>query len=87
MAIGFKPAPPEQQPEDTLLWELVKDTRRLVCYTRKIDAFDAIELRYEIDGRFLQSQMYRAAAECARTKGDAEAKRQECIAMGWAEAE
>lgn len=53
--------PPERQPEYTMIWELVKGSRRLVCYIRKIDAFDALELRYEIDGRFIESRMYRGA--------------------------
>ena len=44
-----------------------------------------MELRYEINGRCLQSQMYRTAVECAGMKGDAEQKRQESIAMGWSE--
>lgn len=40
------------------------------------------ELRYEVDGRFLESRRYRGA-ECARMKPDAEQKKQESIAMRW----
>ena len=86
MAIGFKPSPPERQPEEITLWTLAKETRRLTAYVHKIDAFDALELRYEIDGRLLESRMCRGA-ECARMKDDAETKRQESIAMGWSEPE
>ena len=45
MAVGFKPMPKERQPDDTVVWELVKGARRLLCYVRKIDTFDALELR------------------------------------------
>ena len=43
MAVGFKPMPPEQQPDDTVPWTMAKDTRRLTAIVQKIDAFDALE--------------------------------------------
>jgi hypothetical protein len=49
---------------------MAKGARRLTAVVRKIDAFDALELRYAMDGRFLESQMYRGE-EIAKLKPDA----------------
>lgn len=86
MAVGFRKKPPEPSPEDTVLWTMAKDARRLTATVRKIDAFDALELRFSMDGRFLESRMYRGA-EIANLKPDAEAKREELRALGRQEAE
>jgi len=47
--------------------------------------FDALELRFDINGRLLHSQLYRGAA-LAHIKPDSEAKREELGAMGWSDA-
>src|SRR4029453_18632905 len=45
MAIGLKPTPKERQPTDMVLWELVKDTRRLVfCVILRADLFQVDQM-------------------------------------------
>ena len=51
-----------------------KGDRRLTAVCRSIPMFDALELRFDINGRLLHSQLYRGAA-LANIKPDADAKR------------
>jgi hypothetical protein len=67
------------------MWVMTKDARRLTAVLRKIDAFDALELRFDIDGRFLESRMYRGVA-FANLKPDADAKREDLKTRGWTQA-
>jgi hypothetical protein len=45
-----KPETPENH-NDAVIWTLVKGPRRMRAVARTIDAFDALELRYDINDR------------------------------------
>jgi hypothetical protein len=80
----FKLRPPERQPDDRLLWQLKKDSRIAVAYVRALPDWEAIELRYDMDGRFLRGELYRGE-RIALLESDAEAMRRKLHARGWQE--
>lgn len=84
MAVGIAPKPPQESSDDTLLWTMAKDARRLTATVRVIPQFEALELRHAMDGRFLESRMHRGT-DVANLRPDADAKREELKARHWTE--